>query len=273
MIGAIAGDICGSTFEMGSCKRADFRFFRAGSKFTDDTVCTVAVAEALLGDADFAGALRRWVSRYPNRCYGGMFVKWAAGTEGPYNSFGNGGAMRVAPAGLLATSLEEAEFLAEQSAAVTHNHPEGVKGAQAVAAAIWWARQGVGAAEMRVLLSQRYGYDLSATVAEMASTDASKRFSALAQDTVPQALIIALEANSWEDAVVYSVEVGGDSDTLAAMSGAIAEARFGMAPAIAARALKELPLEMQKVVTALYARAGLPFPWVTAPAPAADSPA
>lgn len=271
MIGAIAGDICGSTFEKGSCPRADFRFFRAGSRFTDDTVCTVAVAEALLTGADFADALRSWVARYPNRCYGGLFVKWAAGTDGPYNSFGNGGAMRVAPAGLLGPSLEEAELLAEFSAAVTHNHPEGIKGAQAIAAAIWWARQGVSAAEMRGLLSERYGYDLSATVAEMASTDASTRFSALAQDTVPQALIIALEAESWEDAVAYSVEVGGDSDTLAAMSGAISEARFGISPAVAARAFQELPAEMQEVMTALYVRAAMPLPWRAAEAGPANT--
>lgn len=265
MIGAIAGDICGSTFEMGSCRPADFRFFRAGSRFTDDTVCTIAVAQALLTGADFAEALRDWVQRYPNRCYGGMFVKWAAGTEGPYNSFGNGGAMRVAPAGLLAQGLDEAEILAEMSAGVTHNHPDGVKGAQAIAAAIWWGRQGVSAAEMRVLLAERYEYDLSKTVAELASTPASTRFSALAHDTVPQALICALEAESWEDAVVNSCHVGGDSDTLAAMSGAIAEARFGISPAIAARALKELPVEMQAVVTALYVRADYRLPWVTAP--------
>lgn len=260
MIGAIAGDICGSTFERGSCPRADFEFFRPGSKFTDDTVCTIAVAEALLTGANFADSIRKWVARYPNRCYGGMFIKWAAGCDGPYNSFGNGGAMRVAPAGLLAKSLEEAEQLASQSAGVTHNHPEGIKGAQAVAAAIWWARQGIGAAEMRVLLAERYGYDLSKSVAELGATPASTRFSALAHDTVPQALMIALEANSWEDAVTFSVEVGGDSDTLAAMSGAIAEARFGIPYALAAQAFESLPAEMRMVLIQLYARAETPFP-------------
>jgi ADP-ribosyl-[dinitrogen reductase] hydrolase len=261
MIGAIAGDICGSTFEKGSCPREKFQFFCAGSKFTDDTVCSIAVAESLLTPVSFADALRTWVRRYPNRCYGGMFVKWAAGSSGPYNSFGNGGAMRVAPVGLLATSLEEAELLAEQSASATHNHPEGIKGAQAIAAAIWWARQGLAAPEMRGMLSERYGYDLSKSVAELGSTPASTRFSALAHDTVPQALICALEAESWEDAVLNSVEIGGDSDTLAAMSGAIAEARFGISQSVAEKAFDALPGEMRAVLIQLYDRAGRPAPW------------
>lgn len=268
MIGAIAGDICGSTFEMSSCPRDKFVFFAPGSVFTDDTVCTIAVAEALLGNvafknrvADHAGRLRSWVRRYPNRCYGGMFERWAAGDEGPYGSFGNGGAMRVAAAGFLADSLEDAELLAKQSADATHNHPEGVTGAQAIAAAVWWARHDMNPVEMRALLADRYGYDLSASVAQLGSTPASTRFSALAKDTVPQALICALEATSWQEAILNAVEVGGDSDTLAAMAGAVAEERFGIPPEIAAHAFNSLPAEMQEVLTALYRWADRALPW------------
>jgi ADP-ribosylglycohydrolase len=258
MIGAIAGDICGSTFEKSSCPRDVFTLFCDGSRFTDDTVCTVAVAESLTAGTDFARSLREWVARYPNRAYGGMFESWAAGDGGPYNSCGNGGAMRAAPVGLLADSLDDAERMAQLSAEVTHNHPEGIKGAQAVAVAVWWARLGLNAAEMRLLLASRYGYDLSASVADLAATYA---FSALAQDTVPRALICALEASSWEEAVTNAVEVGGDSDTIASMAGAIAEARFGIAPEHAVRAFGALTAEMQEVMTALYAKAGLPLPW------------
>jgi len=258
MIGAIAGDICGSTFEKSACPRDVFTLFCDGSRFTDDTVCTVAIAEALLTGKDFAYALREWVARYPNRAYGGLFLKWAAGQGGAYDSCGNGGAMRVSPVALLADSLEDAEAMAQLTAEVTHNHPEGIKGAKAIAAAVWWARQGMNAAEMRVMLASRFRYDLSASVADMAATYS---FSALAQDTVPQALICALEASSWEEAVINSVEVGGDSDTLASMAGAIAEARFGIAPEYAVRAFGSLTAEMQEVMTALYERAGRVLPW------------
>lgn len=259
MLGSIAGAICGSPYEGGSCEPARFKFFTDGCCFTDDTVCTIAVADALLSDGDFAAALRRWVSRYPGRGYGGLFINWATSTKGPYNSFGNGGAMRVSPCVMVAQSLEEAELFAEASARVTHNHPDGILGAKAIAAALWWAGHGVPSPELRQKLTDRFGYDLRASVASRAEIFG---FSTLAEETVPDALVCALEAHSWEDAVRNAVRIGGDSDTVACMAGGIAEAQHGLPARWARRAYHGLPADMQEVLLALYAKARVPAPWL-----------
>lgn len=269
MIGAIAGDICGSPYEGGSCLPDDLvsdpacklKLFAEGTIFTDDTVCTVAVAEALLTDMDFSVALRRWASKYPGRGYGGSFIDWVESAKGPYNSFGNGGAMRVSPCALLARSIEEAEYLAGLSASVTHNHPEGLRGAKAIAGAIWLAKQGGDEQSLRLTLMDRYGYDLLEAVASRAKV---LSLSTRAIDTVPTALACALEAKSWEDSVSNAIWIGGDSDTVACMAGGIAEARFGLPPDYAAKAFSRLPPEMQEVMGHLYAKAELPAPWVCA---------
>lgn len=269
MLGAIAGDICGAPWEGGACPKEKFMVFGFGAAFTDDTVCTIAIAQALLERRDIAATLRSWVNRYPNRGYGGRFIDWAQSDMGPYDSFANGGAMRVSPVALLATSLDEVDALADATAEVTHNHPEGMRGARALAGAVWLARQGLGADTLRAQLSERYGYDLSKTVAALS---ADFGFTVLADETVPMAIICALEATSWEDAVANAVAIGGDADTLACMAGAIAEARFGLPAQHALTAVCYLTAEMLEVLAALYARAGLAAPWEKGATPAKVAP-
>lgn len=261
MLGAIAGDICGAPWEGAACPKERFQVFGYGSAFTDDTVCTVAIAQALLENRDIAQTLREWVLRYPMRGYGGRFVDWANSDMGPYDSFANGGAMRVSPVALLARTLDEVDAMADATAEVTHNHPEGMRGARALAGAVWLARQGLSADELREQVSQRYGYNLATTVARLS---ADFGFTVLAEETVPMAIVAALEATSWESAVANALQIGGDSDTLACMAGAIAEARFGLPPQHAQQALRYLTAEMVQVVTELYTRAGLPLPWAQA---------
>lgn len=222
MLGAIAGDIVGSVYEGGQCDRDQLELFGFGSTFTDDSVCTVAVAEALMealeagsaDQADYAASLRRWAGANPGRGYGGMFVSWAHSTQGPYGSFANGGAMRVAAAGFLATSVEEALAWADASAEVTHNHVEGMRGARAIAAAIWLARQGLPAVEIERKVLALTGCASPMTVAHHAQTFG---FTVRADETVPIALACALEANSWSEAVKNACHIGGDSDTIACM--------------------------------------------------------
>jgi ADP-ribosylglycohydrolase len=259
MIGAVIGDIVGSVYDFDNLRRTDVMpLFHARSEFTDDTVCTIAVAEALLDGSSPGAALLAWCRRYPGRGYGGRFAQWLArGDLKPYASYGNGSAMRVGPAGLLATSVEEAAALARQVTVVTHDHPEGIKGAVATAEAVYLARQGESADVIRQHVATRHGYDMART------TDAIRpvyRFNETCQETVPEALICALEAQSFEQAIRLSISIGGDSDTVAAIAGAVAEARFGVPADIAAAARAKLPGEMVAVLERLYAQAGAPLP-------------
>lgn len=263
MLGAIAGDIAGSPWEGGQCPAKEFTLFGGDCVFTDDSVCSIAVAQALLDEVPFDDALRSWVKRYPSRGYGGGFIDWASDPErGPYDSFGNGGAMRVAAVGWLARSVGECLSMAEASATVTHSHAEGVEGAKAIALAVWMARQGATPAKIRRELSWHTSYDLSATIDELrAGMEASTR----AIDSVPIALVCAMESGSWRDAVRNVASVGGDCDTTACMAGAVAEARFGLPGEVARAALTYLPPEMVGVVARVYAKAGHPLPWLAKP--------
>jgi len=252
MLGAIVGDIVGSVYEFNNLRRSDFEpLFHPDSDFTDDTVCTIAVADALLQDRDPAEALLEWCERYPNRGYGGRFAQWMRKRDlKPYHSFGNGSAMRVGPAGLIAKSLDEAGALARKVTVVTHNHPEGVKGAVATAEAIFLARRGETADAIRRHTVGTHGYHMART------TDAIRpvyQFNETCQETVPEALICALEATSFEHAIRLSISIGGDSDTVAAIAGAVAEARFGVPDSIAKAARAKLPSEMLRVLETLYA--------------------
>jgi ADP-ribosyl-[dinitrogen reductase] hydrolase len=260
MLGAIVGDICASPWEGGSCERKHFELFGAYAGATDDTICTVAIADALLRSRDYAQTLREWVLRYPGRGYGGLFRNWAVSLQGPYNSYGNGGAMRVSPTALLATSLIEAEQLAVATAEITHNHPDGVKGAQAVSVAIWLARQGELPMTIRGELQRRYAYDLGPSVSELER--AGLGFSTLAEETVPTALICALESEEYAQAIKSAVAIGGDTDTIACMAGGIAEALHGLPQDVAQKSLEYLTSEMVEVLTRLYERAGVPCPWL-----------
>lgn len=254
MLGAIIGDIVGSVYEFNNYKAKDFDpFFHPRAFFTDDTVCTVAVADALVNGIDPANALRTWGRRYEkNGGWGARFAQWlGSDDEGPYNSYGNGAGMRVSPAGLLAGSVDDAIRLSDHVTAVTHNHPQGLRGAAATAVAIHLARTGMGATAIRAEIVARFSYDLSLSVDEIRPW---YRYNERALDTVPQALTCALEAADFEDAIRNAISIGGDSDTVAAIAGGLAEALFGIPEDIAETAWRKLPMDMKPVLIALYAR-------------------
>lgn len=252
MLGAIAGDIIGSVYEKRNLKRKDFSpLFHPQARITDDTVCIVAVADSLVQEVPPALSLQKWCRKYEHvGGWGQRFALWFMDDEPPaYGSWGNGGAMRVSPAALMARDFDEALSLATLVTSVTHDHPEGLRGAQAVAATIWRALQCEPPHLIRAELSSRYGYDLSLTVDEIRP---SYRHSEAAQHSVPQALICALEASSYEDAIRNAISIGGDSDTIAAIAGSVAEARFGVPAAIAEQAWSFLDQDMRAVLTRLY---------------------
>ncbi len=235
MIGAITGDIVGSIYEFDNLKSKDFTLFGEGCKFTDDTVLTIAVADWLSTDTDLVECLAYWSYEYHTCSYGEMYRQWLDSWDRkPYNSFGNGAAMRVSPCAWRGTTQEKVLELAEKSAAVTHNHPEGIKGAQATALAIWLARQDQTVDEIKEAVEKFSGYDLNQTVDDIRP---DYRFDETCQGTVPQAIICALEATDFEDAIRNAISIGGDSDTVAAITGSIAEAMFGVPKDIRAEAL------------------------------------
>lgn len=228
MLGGIAGDIIGSRFEHAQIKTKDFELFSRQCTFTDDTVHTVAVADSLLTKTPYQVNFLRYFERYPNAGYGNRFRRWARSSHPvPYGSFGNGSAMRVSPIAWFYDRLDQVLVEAFHSAEVTHNHPEGIKGAQAVAGAIYLARTGTSKPEIREFVESRFGYDLSLTVDQIRPTYG---FKVTCQESVPQAITAFLEAEDYEDAVRNAVSLGGDSDTLACIAGSIAEAFFGGVP-------------------------------------------
>jgi ADP-ribosylglycohydrolase len=228
MLGAIAGDIIGSVYESNPIKTIDFPLFSRGSSFTDDTVLTVALADCILHGADYTAKLKEYFSLYPRAGYGGMFYHWASSNESrPYNSFGNGSAMRVSPAGYAFDTLEETLEQAERSAAVTHNHPEGIKGAQATAAAIFLARQGRDKVDIKEFVEAEFAYDLSEPLHSIRQW---YHFDVTCQGSIPQAIIAFLESESYESAVRNAISLGGDSDTQACITGGIAQAFYGGVP-------------------------------------------
>ena len=228
MLGAIAGDVIGSVYEGRPIKTVDFPLFQDRSVFTDDTVLTVAIAEAILERGDYATALKLWGRKYPRAGYGGTFYRWMVSDSfEPYNSWGNGSAMRVSPVGFAFASVEEVLAEAERTAAVTHDHPEGIKGAQATALAIFLARSGESKAAIRGEIAGRFAYDLDRTLDEIRP---GYRFDVSCQGSVPESILAFLESESFEDAVRKAISLGGDSDTMAAIAGGIAEAFYGGVP-------------------------------------------
>lgn len=228
MIGAIAGDIIGSVYEGNAIKSTDFDLFSPESTFTDDTVLTVAVADCILHDKEYAATFKEYGRRYPYAGYGGMFQMWLLSNRSqPYNSFGNGSAMRVSPVGFAFKSLEETLEEAERSAAVTHNHPEGIKGAQAVAAAIFLAREGYSKDAIRDYVEENFEYDLHRTLDEIRP---NYDFDETCQGSVPESIIAFLESTDYEDAVRKAISLGGDSDTIACITGGIAKAYYKKIP-------------------------------------------
>ena len=247
MLGGIAGDIIGSRFEHAQIKTKDFELFSRQCTFTDDTVHTVAVADSLLHKTPFQVNFRRYFEYYPNAGYGNRFRRWARSARPlPYGSYGNGSAMRVSPIAWFYDSLDKVLEEALHSAEVTHNHPEGIKGAQAVAGAIFLARTGAKKQEIREFVEGRFGYDLGQSVDEIRPTYS---FNVTCQGSVPQAMISFLEADDYEDAVRNAVSLGGDSDTLACIAGSVAEAYFGGVPEFIVNETKRcLDDRMQEVI-------------------------
>lgn len=269
MIGAIIGDIAGSVYEWSNIKTKEFPLFSDDCFFTDDTVMTVAVAEGMMGGGsadDFIDALKRFGRLYPDVGYGARFRKWlSSDSRKPYNSWGNGSAMRVSPVGFLTPirngmSSIDRDLLdasvasqAKQSAAVTHNHPEGIKGAQAVAESIMFMRVGREVendveerrAKLKGLIEKRYGYDLSRTLDEIRP---GYEFDASCRGSVPEAITAFLESTGFEDAIRNAISLGGDSDTIAAIAGGIAEAAYGVPDDIRDGALGYLDEPLLEVI-------------------------
>jgi ADP-ribosylglycohydrolase len=228
MLGAIAGDIIGSRFEHQNLRAKDFPLFHPACRFTDDTVHTLALAESLLTGRSFVELLREQFFAYPDAGYGHRFRAWASSrNDAPYYSFGNGAAMRVSPVAWWFDDHGAVLAEARKSAEVTHNHPEGIKGAQAVATAIFLARQKADKAWIRHFLEKEFGYDLRRRLDEIRPT---YRFDVSCQGSVPEAIIAFLEATDFEDAIRNAVSLGGDSDTIACIAGSIAEAFYGGVP-------------------------------------------
>jgi ADP-ribosylglycohydrolase len=230
MLGAIAGDMIGSVYEFRNHKTKEFPLFTERSSFTDDTILTVAVADAILHGMDYVTAFQSYYRNYPNPMggYGARFHSWAASTSpDPYHSWGNGSAMRVSPIGYAFADLETVLQAAEQTAAVSHNHPEGIKGAQATAAAIFLARTGSSKPEIRDYITDTFGYDLNRTVDDIRPV---YQYNESCQETVPEAIVAFLDSTDFEDAVRNAVSLGGDSDTLTCITGGIAEAFYGDVP-------------------------------------------
>jgi ADP-ribosylglycohydrolase len=228
MIGAIAGDIIGSVFEWHNVKSTRFDLFSSGSTFTDDTVMTVAVAASILHNRDYSRVLKEYGRKFPHRGYGGKFREWLhSGDYAPYNSYGNGSAMRVSPVGFAFDTLEEVLKEAERSAEVTHNHPEGIKGAQAVAAAIFLARTGESKESIKKYIIEKFKYDFHRSIQEMRPT---YEFDETCPGSVPQAITAFLESTDYENAIRLAVSLGGDSDTIACIAGGIAQAYYQSIP-------------------------------------------
>lgn len=261
MYGTILGDIIGCPFEFDrGDKTKDFKLFSRRSHFTDDSVMTLAVCEALLkvgqdatvkeiGDAVIT-SMQSWGRRYPHEGYGGYFRCWlTARHPEPYNSFGKGSAMRVSAAGWLYDSLEKTRVVAKATANVTHNHPEGIKGAESTASAIFMARNGSSKEEIKKYIENEFHYDLNRTLDEIRP---SFHMHETCQKTVPEAIIAFLEAKDFEDAIRNAVSLGGDTDTLGAITGSIAEAYFGIPEALRSECRNRINKDMRDVVDTFY---------------------
>jgi len=247
MLGAIAGDIIGSVHEHTGTKTTEFTLFVPGSRFTDDTVLAVAVADCLLNGLEYVDTFHEYFLAYPNVGWGLRFFHWAsAGNRDPYNSYGNGSAMRVAAVGHAFDSLDDVLVQATRSAEVTHNHPEGIRGAQATAAAVFMARRGDAKNRIKDSLAHMFDYNLSDRLDELRPTYS---FDVSCQGTVPAALIAFFESCDYEDAVRKAISLGGDADTLACIAGAVAEAHYGGVPShIATPAIEALDDRLRNVV-------------------------
>ena len=249
LMGAICGDIMGSPYEYwrARTKKYDFNPFPPRARFTDDTVMSIAVADWIMHGGDLSKVMQKWGRKYPDAGFGGMFRQWL-GEENPepYNSFGNGSAMRVSPVGCAYDTLEETLLKAKESAEVSHNHPEGIKGAQATAASIFLARIGSNKEEIKKYVSENFGYDLNRTCDEIRP---KYKFDSTCQGSVPESIICFLESKDYEDCVRLAVSMGGDSDTMGAIAGSIAAAFYGVIPeTILEKCCSKLPEDVKEII-------------------------
>lgn len=253
LCGAVAGDIIGSIYEWNATKKTDFYLFTPFSKYTDDTVMTVANADWLNTGDSLLGIMQDYGNRFPHAGYGGMFRSWLREDDPkPYNSFGNGSAMRVSPVGWVFNTLEETLEAAKTSAEITHNHPEGIKGAQATAACIFMARTGKSKEEIKEYIELTFGYDLSRTCDEIRP---NYKFDVTCQGSVPESIIAFLESTDFENALRLAISLGGDADTMGAITGGIAEAYYGDVPVhIRKEVLKRLPNDFIEVLQKFYCK-------------------
>lgn len=259
MIGAIAGDIIGSRYERHPIKTTEFPLFDPACRFTDDTVLTVALADSILSGEGYIVKLKEYFQRYPNAGYGQRFVDWVTlvTITKPYNSWGNGSAMRVSPVGYAYDDLDEVLAKAKQSAEVTHNHPEGIKGAQAVATAIYLTRTDHSKADIKDYIEKTFGYDLNKRLDEIRPR---YRFDVTCQGTVPPALIAFLESTDFEDAIRKGISLGGDSDTIACIVGGVAQAFYrGVPKPIAEQSLTYLDDHLRQVTIDFMNQIGQPI--------------
>ena len=261
MLGAIAGDIIGSAYEFDSIKHKDFPLFTDRSAFTDDTILSVAVAEVILKGGSYSEAIKRYAQAYPNPVgsYGARFQQWAASsTMEPYNSWGNGSAMRVSAVGFAYDEMAQVLDVAKQTAEVTHNHPEGIKGAQATAAAILLAKRGQRKDQIKAFVESTFGYDLGRSLKEIRPTYS---FNESCQQTVPESIIAFLESTDYEDAIRNTISLGGDTDTMGSITGGIAEAYYGGVPDdIVQETLSRLDEPLKKVTLRFCDQFTQPYP-------------
>ncbi len=262
MLGAILGDIVGSCWEFLSIKNKDFELLSINNHFTDDSLMTLAIAKSLLEcKSDYSDlgvvAIKNMQGlgrKYKNVGYGGMFFNWLFNLKEPkpYNSFGNGSAMRVSPCGIVARSIEEAKLLSRKVTEVTHNHPEGIKGAESVAVAIFLAKTGMSQPEIKEYINKNY-YPMNFTLDEIRE---AYTFDATCQGSVPQAIMAFVEAKDFEDTLRNAVSLGGDTDTQAAIAGSIAEYHFGIPKELRNQAIKYLPDELLRILNAFESKYG-----------------
>lgn len=256
ILGAVIGDIVGSTHEFLQTKSTDFDFYTDNNHYTDDSVMTIAVADWLIStpkpisNDTLPAIMRKWGRKNPLAGYGRMFRRWLMSDyeadQRPYNSFGNGAGMRVSACGFFAKSLDEALHLAKLSAEVSHNHPEGIKGAQAIASAIFLARQHQPKESIREYIARQFGYDMDRSCD---SIRPDYEFDETCQGSCPEAIIAFLDSNDFEDAIRLAISLGGDSDTIGAMTGGIAAAYYGIHDKIARKAIEYLPEDMIEVLS------------------------
>ena len=250
MLGALVGDIIGSVYEFCNVKSTEFELFSDNSRFTDDSVMTLAVAKWLTEDEAHTMhyliyCMQELGAAHPDAGYGARFAGWLCEDDPqPYNSWGNGAGMRVSPVGLYAKTLDEALALAALTASVSHNHPEGVKGAQAIAACVFLAKQGKTKAEIKAYVEDTFGYNLNRTIAEIRP---DYYFDVSCQGSAPEAIIAFLEGNSFEEVIRLAISLGGDSDTIGAMAGAIAACAYPIPEEIAEKCNSILTEDLREI--------------------------